>query len=82
MNRPEGADAMKIAYGIATLFLLLGVWLLTAGVTDNEHVTLLGITLYSRVARGVGIISLILGIVAFLAAYGGSLPTRPVGRRQ
>jgi hypothetical protein len=73
---------MKIAYGIAGLILLLGVWLLSIGVVDREHITLLGMTLHSRVVKGVGIISLLLGLIAVLAAYGSSLPARPGGRRQ
>jgi hypothetical protein len=73
---------MKMAYGIAGLLLLLGVWLLSIGVADREHVTLLGVALHSRVIKGVGIISLLLGLIAALAAYGSSLPARSGGRRQ
>jgi H+/Cl- antiporter ClcA len=72
---------MKSAYGIAGLLLLLGLWLLSIGVADREQGTLLSMTLHSRVSKGVGIISLLLGLIAVLAAYGSSLPARSGGRR-
>lgn len=72
---------MKSAYVLAFSISLLGLFLLGFGVTDSEHVSLLGMSLHTRVAKGVGIVSMILGIIAFMVAYGGSLPPSRVERR-
>jgi len=71
---------MKWSYIVALLVSLTGIILLVFGVSDSEHVSVLGISLHARVAKGMGIVSMILGIIAFLVAYGGSLPSNRAER--
>jgi hypothetical protein len=71
---------MKLSYIVATVILLLGMCLLVFGVSDGEHVSVFGMSLHTRIAKGVGIVSIILGIIAFMVAYGGSLPSSRVER--
>ena len=71
---------MKLSYVVATIILLLGVVLLVFGVSDSEHVSFLGMSLHTRIAKGIGIVGMILGIIAFMVAYGGSLPSNRVER--
>lgn len=73
---------MKLSYIVAILISLLGIVLLVSGVSDSEHVSVWGMSIHTRVAKGVGIVSIILGIIAFMVAYGGSLPTSHVERRR
>lgn len=73
---------MKGSYIVATIISLLGITLLVFGVSDSEHVSLLGMSLHTRIAKGVGIVGMILGIIAFMVAYGGSLPSNRVERPQ
>lgn len=72
---------MKIAYVVAVFMSLLGVGLLTFSVAEGEYISLLGIPLHARVAKGVGIVTILLGIIAFMVAYGGSLPPSQARRR-
>jgi hypothetical protein len=72
---------MKSAYLIAMAVLALGIVLLGFGTSSGEGVDLLGLTVHSRVVRGAGIIAIILSLIAFMAAYGSSLPSTRVGRR-
>jgi hypothetical protein len=65
---------VKLSYVVAVLVSIVGVYLLFFGVSDSEHLSVLGMPMHARVAKGVGIISLLLGIIAFMVAYGGSLP--------
>lgn len=73
---------MKVSYVVALLLSLLGIYLLFFSVSDSEHISLLGMILHTRVAKGVGLISLLVGTIAFMVAYGGSLPSRSIERRQ
>jgi hypothetical protein len=73
---------MKIGFIIAAVIAVIGVYLITLSVSDSEHVLLLGLTLHPRVARGIGIVGLILSLVAGLVAYGSSLPASHVERRR
>jgi hypothetical protein len=73
---------MKIGFIIAAVIAVIGVYLITLSVSDSEHVSLLGLTLHPSVARGVGLISFILSLVAGLAAYGSLLPPSRVERRR
>jgi hypothetical protein len=71
---------MKIGYIIGVLIFFLGLGLLIWGTSGGEELTLLGLPVHSRVAKGLGIISIILSIIlsiiALLAAYGGSVLPR------
>ncbi|MBI3245161.1 MAG: hypothetical protein HYZ50_01495 [Deltaproteobacteria bacterium] len=71
---------MKIGLVIAVLIAVIGIYLVTLGVTSGESISLLGVTFHPSVARGVGIISLILSLITGLVAYGSSLPPSAVER--
>ena len=71
---------MKATYLIAILVSVFGFYLLFFGVSDSEHVPVLGMLLHSRIVKGIGLISLLVGTIAFMVAYGSSLPSRRVER--
>ncbi|HXG20217.1 MAG TPA: hypothetical protein VNN62_14225 [Methylomirabilota bacterium] len=71
---------MKITYGVAVVVLLFGLWLLTFGMSDGEQTSLLGLTFNTQLGRGIGIVSIIFSIIAFLVAYGSSLPPARTNR--
>lgn len=73
---------MKLSFLIAALAFALGVGLLIFGTSSNAEVTLIGITFHPRIAKGAGIIVMIFSIIAFLAAWGSSLPPNHAGRRR
>jgi hypothetical protein len=73
---------MKLGYAVALLIAAGGVCLIILSVSESEHVSLLGLTFHPSVARGAGLISLLLSLVAGLVAYGSSLPPGPVERRR
>jgi hypothetical protein len=73
---------MKFSFLIAALIFALGVGLLIFGVSINAEVTLIGITFHPRIAKGAGIIVMIFSVIAFLVAYGSSLPPNRVEPRR
>jgi hypothetical protein len=66
----------KILYVIALAVFVLGLGLLIISAAYGEEVTLLGVTFHSRIAKGVGIICTIMGLMTALAAYGSAPPPR------
>ena len=73
---------MKIGIVIAVLIAMIGIYLISLSVSGGESVSLLGLALHPSVARGIGIVSLILSLVASLVAYGSSLPPSHVEQRR
>ena len=73
---------MKVAYLIAALVFALGLGLLIWGASSTAEVTLLGLTFHPRIAKGVGVITMIFSVITFLAAFGGSEPPSHVERRR
>jgi len=73
---------MKFSFLIAALIFALGVGLLIFGVSINAEVTLVGMTFHPRIAKGAGIIVMIFSVIAFLVAYGSSLPSKQAERRK
>ncbi len=73
---------MKVSYVIPMLLFALGIGLLIFGVSEGEEVAVLGLTLHPRIAKGAGIIVMIFSVVAFLVAWGSSLPPRHADRRK
>jgi hypothetical protein len=63
---------MKIPYVIAIVIFAIGLGLLVFGTTGTQDVTLFGITFHPRIAKGVGIITMIFSTIAFLAAFGNA----------
>jgi hypothetical protein len=72
---------MKISYFIALLVFVLGIFLVSWGMSEAAEVTLLGVAFHPRIAKGAGVILAIFGLIAFLAAWGSSLPPSHAGRR-
>ena len=50
---------MKNGFIIAAVIAVIGIYLITLGASDTEHVSLLGLTFHPSVARGVGIFGII-----------------------
>jgi hypothetical protein len=73
---------MKLSFLIAALTFALGIGLLIFGTSGNAEVTLIGITFHPRIAKGAGIIVMIFSVIAFLVAYGSSLPPNRVEPRR
>jgi len=73
---------VKASYIIAVLVSIFGFYLLFFSVADHEYIELVGISLHTRIAKGIGLISLLVGTIAFMVAYGSSLPPRQVERHQ
>jgi uncharacterized membrane-anchored protein YitT (DUF2179 family) len=73
---------MKVAYLIAALVFALGLGLLIWGASSTAEVTFLGLTFHPRIAKGVGVITMIFSVITFLAAFGGSEPSSHVERRK
>jgi hypothetical protein len=68
---------MKFSYLIAGLIFIVGVWLVSFGMSSAPEMSLLGVTFHPRVAKGVGIIAVIFSLIALLAIWGSSqTPTR------
>lgn len=72
---------MRIPYIIAAVIFALGLGLLIFGTVGTEEVTLLGLTIHPRLAKGVGIITLIFSAIALLAAFGHSQPPTQAERK-
>jgi hypothetical protein len=72
---------MKVSYIIAALIFVLGISLVSFGMTDTAEVTLLGVTFHPRIAKGLGVIATIFGLITFLAAWGSSQTPGHAGRR-
>lgn len=72
---------MRIPYIIALVIFALGVGLLIFGTTGTDEVTLLGLTFHPRIAKGVGIITMIFSAIAFLAAFGRAQAPTHVERK-
>ena len=73
---------MKIGIAAAALIAVIGIYLITLGVSGGESVSLLGLALHPSVVRGIGIASVILSLVVSLVAYGSSLPSSRVEQRR
>lgn len=73
---------MKLSFFIAVLTFALGIGLLIFGASSSTEMTLVGVTFHPRIAKGAGIIVMIFSIIAFLAAWGSSLPPSHAGRRR
>ena len=73
---------MKVAYLIAALVFALGLGLLIWGASSTAEMTLLGVTFHPRIAKGVGVITMIFSVITFLAAFGNSQPPSHVERRR
>jgi hypothetical protein len=65
---------MKSVYVIPSLIGALGIGLLILGTSGEGNTSVFGFLLSSLVVRGLGLIVLIFSVVAFLAAYGSTLP--------
>lgn len=65
---------MKSVYVIPALIGASGLGLLVLGTSGGADTSVLGFPLSSLVVRGLGLIVIIFSVVAFLAAYGSTLP--------
>lgn len=67
---------MKPMYFVALGVFMLGLALLLYSTASGGEVNLLGLTVHSRITKGIGVITMIFSVITFLAVYGG-LGTEP-----
>ena len=65
---------MHLVYLPALVAVVVGIGLLVASVAGMTEPSVFGFTFAAPVVRGLGLIALIIGMIAFLAAYGSTLP--------
>jgi hypothetical protein len=73
---------MKISYLITALAFALGLGFLIWGTSSSDEVTLLGVTFHPRIAKSVGLITMLLSVITILALFGSSLPPNEAERRR
>jgi len=73
---------MKIPYLITTLAFALGLGFLILGTSSSDEVTLLGVTFHPHIAKSVGLITMLLSTITFLALFGSLLPPNEAERRK
>lgn len=74
---------MKRWYSVTTLIFALGLGLVVYATANTEAMILYGVTIQAHVIKGLGLITMILGVLALLAMYGNSLsPNRSERRKQ
>lgn len=73
---------MKAGVIVAVLVAAIGTYFIMLGTANSEFVSLFGLSFHPSVARGIGIVSLVVSLVVGLVAYGSSLPESTVERRQ
>jgi hypothetical protein len=71
---------VQSVYVIPLLIAALGSSLLVLSTSGGAYASVLGLPFSSIVLRGLGLIVIIFSVVAFLAAYGSTLP--PLRRAQ
>lgn len=67
---------MKPMYVVALGVFLCGLALLSYSAVNEGEMNILGLTVHTRITRGIGVISMIFSVITFLAVYGG-LDTAP-----
>jgi len=72
---------MKVEYLIPPLVFALGLGLIIFGVSSNTEMTLLGLTLHPRIAKGLGIIITLFSVITILVTLSSSQPPGSTGRR-
>ena len=73
---------MRIPYLVTALAFALGLGFLVWGTSISDAVTLLGITFHPRLAKGVGLLTVLLSVITMLALFGSSLPPNEAERRR
>lgn len=61
---------MKASYLIAAVMFALGLGVLIWGMASPAEVTLFGMTFSSRIAKGLGVIAMLLSFVTLLSELG------------
>lgn len=67
---------MKPMYVVAMGVFLFGLALLSYSTANEGELDILGLTVHTRITKGIGVISMIFSVITFLAVYGG-LDTAP-----
>ena len=69
---------MKFMYLVASGVFILGLALLIHSTASGGEVSLFGLSVHSRITKGLGVITMIFSVITFLAVYGGlgSAPPR------
>ena len=67
---------MRRIYIVPLLIFAAGLGLIVTSTSSSSVVSVLGLTLMAPVVRGLGLIVVVFSFIAFLAAYGSTLPPR------
>ena len=67
---------MKQSYALPLVTFAVGLGLIVASTSAGATLPLFGFAVPVQVVRGVGLIAFIFSAIAFLAAYGSTLPPR------
>ena len=62
---------MKLMYFVALGVFMFGLTLLIYSTASGGEVNLLGLTVHSRITKGIGVITMIFSAITALAAFGG-----------
>jgi hypothetical protein len=73
---------MKRRYCAVALVFAVGLGLVIYATSNTDTLMLSGIIIHPHVIKGLGLITMILGVLAFLAVYGSSLPPNRAERRK
>jgi len=68
---------MKLMYFVALGVFMFGLTLLIYSTASGGEVNLLGLTVHSRITKGIGVITMIFSVITFLAVYGGISDSSP-----
>jgi hypothetical protein len=61
--------------------MIVGFGLMVLGVSREAEIALFGMAFQPHIAKGVGLIGMVVGALGLLAAYGNSLPDPRAERR-
>ena len=70
---------MRRIYVIPLLIFALGLGLIMYSTSGGTSISIFGFDVVIQVVRGVGLIAIIASAIAFLAAYGSTIPPRQHG---
>lgn len=70
-----------MGYTVATVLVVVGSFFLVLGLSREVEIALFGMSFHPQIAKGVGLIGVILGCLGLLIAYGNSLPDHRAERQ-
>jgi uncharacterized membrane-anchored protein YitT (DUF2179 family) len=68
---------MKLMYFVALGVFMFGLALLIYSTASGGEMNILGLSVHSRITKGIGVITMIFSVITFLAVYGGISGSSP-----